>query len=230
VTAVGRPASRDVGRSGEPMAVPDLPASRPAGRPTGGLQSSSRYLLLGAALSLLIAYLTPIWHIGLKAPQYPEGLGMYIWVSRITGEKPQDLNSINGLNHYIGMKPIEPESIPELQYMPIALAVLAGLGVAVALVGRRRLLYAWAALFAVSAVAGLADFWAWGYDYGHNLNPRAAIQVPGMSYQPPLLGNKQLLNFQATSWPALGGWVILAALLVVLAIAVQEWRFAARKA
>jgi hypothetical protein len=212
------------------MAVPDLPASRPAGRPTGGLQSSSRYLLLGAALSLLIAYLTPIWHIGLKAPQYPEGLGMYIWVSRITGEKPQDLNSINGLNHYIGMKPIEPESIPELQYMPIALAVLAGLGVAVALVGRRRFLYAWAALFAVSAVAGLADFWAWGYDYGHNLNPRAAIQVPGMSYQPPLLGNKQLLNFQATSWPALGGWVILAALLVVLAIAVQEWRFAARKA
>lgn len=230
MTAVGRPASRDVGRSGEPMAVPDLPASRLAGQPTGGLQSSSRYLLLGAALSLLIAYLTPIWHIGLKAPQYPEGLGMYIWVSRITGEKPQDLNSINGLNHYIGMKPIEPESIPELQYMPIALAVLAGLGVAVALVGRRRFLYAWAALFAVSAVAGLADFWAWGYDYGHNLNPRAAIQVPGMSYQPPLLGNKQLLNFQATSWPALGGWVILAALLVVLAIAVQEWRFAARKA
>jgi hypothetical protein len=151
---------------------------------------------------------------------------MYIWVSRITGEKPQDLNSINGLNHYIGMKPIEPESIPELQYMPIALAALAGLGVAVALIGRRRLLYAWVALFAAGAVTGLADFWKWGYDYGHNLNPRAAIQVPGMSYQPPLIGNKQLLNFQATSWPALGGWVILGALLLALGLAVQEWRTA----
>jgi copper chaperone NosL len=190
------------------------------------LHSSSRYILLGAALSLLIAYLTPLWHIGLKAPQYPEGLGMYIWVSRITGEKPQDLNSINGLNHYIGMKPIEPESIPELRYMPIALAALVVTGVAVALIGRRKLLYAWIAVFGAGAIAGLADFWKWGYDYGHHLNPRAAIQVPGMTYQPPLVGSKQLLNFQATSWPALGGWVLIGALLLAIGLAVSEWRYA----
>ena len=35
------------------------------------------------------------------------------------------------------------------------------------------------------AVAGLADFWRWEYNYGHELNPEAAIIVPGMSYQPP---------------------------------------------
>ena len=50
------------------------------------------------------------------------------------------------------------------------------------------MLYAWVAVFALGAVAGLADFWRWGHDYGHNLNPRAAIQIPGMSYQPPLIG------------------------------------------
>jgi hypothetical protein len=186
----------------------------------------SRFGILGAALATLLAFVMPLWHIGLKAPQYPEGLGMYIWVSRITGEKPQDLNSINGLNHYIGMKPIEPESIPELEYMPIALGAIAACGVLVALAGHRKLLYGWTALFVVGALAGLADFWKWGYDYGHNLNPHAAIQVPGMSYQPPVIGTKQLLNFQATSWPALGGWVVIAALALAVAISVREWRSA----
>ena len=54
----------------------------------------------------------------------------------------------------------------------------------------------------------LYDYYIWGYDYGHNLNPHAAIKVPGMSYQPPLIGSKKLLNFTSTSWPAAGGIVI----------------------
>jgi copper chaperone NosL len=53
----------------------------------------------------------------------------------------------------------------------------------------------------VLGIAGLIDFYMWGYDYGHNLNPRAPIKVPGMSYQPPLIGCKQLLNINACSWP-----------------------------
>ncbi len=189
-----------------------------------GLHQPTRLFLVAACLVMLLAYLTPLWHIGLKAPQYPEGLGLYIWANRITGEKPQDLGSINGLNHYIGMKPIEPESIPELKYMPFAIAVLAGSGVLVMLVGRRRLFYGWTAVFTVGALAGLADFWRWGYDYGHNLNPHAAIQVPGMTYQPPLVGTKQLLNFQATSWPALGGWIVILALGLALGASFLEWQ------
>ena len=38
-------------------------------------------------------------------------------------------------------------------------------------VGRRRLLAGWVACFAASALAGLYDFWRWGYDYGHDLDP-----------------------------------------------------------
>jgi copper chaperone NosL len=186
----------------------------------------SRALVAVAASSLGLLYLLPLWSIGLKAPQYPEGLGMYIWVDRITGQREHELQSINGLNHYIGMKAIVPESIPELRIMPVLIGALIATGLLVALWGKRRVLYAWVALFVLGALAGLADFWRWGYDYGHDLNPHAAIRVPGLTYQPPLLGSKQLLNFQATSWPAMGGWVLVAALALVAGLAFREWRLA----
>lgn len=188
------------------------------------MRASSRIGLLVATLLLLVPFVRPLWHIGLIAPQYPEGLGMYIWISQITGQKPHDLESINGLNHYIGMQEIVPESIPELRLMPWLVGGLLGLGLLTALAGRRPLLYAWTGLFALLALAGMADFWKWGYDYGHNLDPTAAIRIPGMAYQPPLIGSKQLLNFFATSWPALGGMALMLSLAIGVALCVREWR------
>lgn len=184
----------------------------------------SRLSLAATAAALALVYLLPLWHIGLKAPQYPEGLGLYIAVNRIVGEKPQDLNSINNLNHYIGMKRIVPESIPELRLMPLCLGALIGLGLLAAAWGRRGLIYVWVGLFLAGALAGLADFYRWGYDYGHHLDPEAIIKIPGMSYQPPLLGSKQLLNFHATSWPASGGLILIAALSVGAWLALREFR------
>jgi len=181
-------------------------------------------MLALASLLVGVALLQPLWHIGLKAPQYPEGLGMYIWADQITGEQPHDLQSLNGLNHYIGMKAIVPESIPELRFMPAILGGLVLLGLAAAGAGRRRYLVAWTGAFALTALAGLADFWRWGYDYGHDLDPTAAIKVPGMSYQPPLIGTKQLLNFQATSWPAPGGWALMVALTLGVVLCFFAWR------
>jgi copper chaperone NosL len=185
---------------------------------------TSRLVVALASLLLLAVYVTPLWRIELVAPQYPEGLGLRIWVNQITGLKPNDLNSINGLNHYIGMRAIEPAAIPELQFMPQLLAAAVAAGLMVALVGRRWVLYAWAGLFSLGAAVGLGDFWKWGYEYGHQLDPHAAIKVPGMSYQPPLLGSKQLLNFHATSWPDIGGWIAILALVFVLGAAMLEWR------
>ncbi len=185
---------------------------------------TSRVIVALASLLLLAVYVAPLWRIELVAPQYPEGLGLRIWVNQITGLKPNDLNSINGLNHYIGMRAIEPAAIPELRFMPQLLAAAVVAGLLVALVGRRWLLYTWAALFTLGAAAGLGDFWKWGYEYGHRLDPHAAIKVPGMSYQPPIIGSKQLLNFHATSWPDIGGWIAIAALAFVLGAAVLEWR------
>ena len=154
---------------------------------------------------LLGVFVFPLWRIDLIAPQYPEGLGMLIRVNTVTGIKPNDLANINGLNHYIGMKPIEPDAIPELTVMPWIVVGLAALGLIGAAAGSRRVLYGWLGGFVTLGAVGLADFWRWTYDYGHNLDyEHAIIKVPGMTYQPPIIGTKQLLNFTAASWPDLG--------------------------
>ena len=166
----------------------------------------SRVLLALAAALLGAVYFFPLWNVFLLAPQYPEGLGMHIWAGTITGVQPNDLENINNLNHYIGMKRIVPESIPELRLMPVIIGVLMALGFAAAAWGRRSAVRTWVGIFVVLAVVGLVDFWKWEYEYGHDLDmENAIIKVPGMSYQPPLIGSKQLLNFTATSLPAAGG-------------------------
>jgi len=68
------------------------------------------------------------------------------------------------------------------------------------------------------------DFWRWEYDYGHNLDPKAAIIVPGMAYQPPLIGFKQLLNFGAYSIPDIGGWLFITSGLLMLTAVIYEVR------
>jgi len=184
----------------------------------------SRVIVLVATLLLAAAYVLPLWRIELDAPQYPEGLGLRIWINQITGVSPNDLNSINNLNHYIGMHRIEPDAIPELRLMPWFIGAMIGLGLITAVAGRRWLLTAWAAVLSIGAAVGIADFWKWGYDYGHHLDPTAAIKIPGMSYQPPLIGTKQLLNFHATSWPDIAGWLAILAVGLVAGVTVLEWR------
>lgn len=187
------------------------------------LPRNARLLTALAAVLLLSVFVFPLWRIDLEAPQYPEGIGMLVRVNTVEGIKPQDLQNINGLNHYIGMKEIHPASIPELRYMPGIAAVLVAGGLAAAAINRRGALVAWLAVFSAAGLAGLYDFWRWGYDYGHDLDPNAIIQVPGMAYQPPLIGSKQLLNFTAHSWPAAGGVLAgvafgLGALALLLAV------------
>lgn len=169
------------------------------------LPKLSRFAIGLSALLLALAFLFPVWRIDLVAPQYPEGLGMLIRINTITGVKPADLNNINGLNHYIGMKAIVPDAIPVLDIMPIALGVLVVLGLAVALFGRRWAAWTWLGLVAAGGSAAIFEFWRWSYDYGHNLASDAIIKIPGMTYQPPIIGTKQLLNFTAASWPDAGG-------------------------
>jgi len=184
----------------------------------------SRGLVGLAALLLALVYVTPLWRIDLTAPQYPEGVGLRIWVNDIRGMRPADLQSINGLNHYVGMAAIEPAQFPELRYMPWVVAALIGAGLAVAAAGRRVLLYAYGAVFAACAALGLHDYWKWGYTYGHTLDPQAAIKIPGASYDPPLIGVKQILNFTASSWPDAGGIAAFAAGGLILAAIVVELR------
>jgi nitrous oxidase accessory protein len=176
------------------------------------VKTASRVLAGAGALLLLALYVVPLWSISLFAPQYPEGLGMEIHLTTVTGARPTDLQTINGLNHYIGMRPIQPESIPEMHWFPMVVAALVAIGLGAALLGSRRLVVAWLGGLAAFGALGLADFWRWAYDYGHNLDAEhAIIKVPGMTYQPPIIGTKHLLNFTATSWPAVGAWLAVLA-------------------
>lgn len=165
-----------------------------------------------AALLLVGLYFFPIWSISLEAPQYPEGIGLNIYINTIEGKEPQDLQNINGLNHYIGMKEIKPDSIPELKFMPPIIAFLIASGLIIAFWGNRKWILGWLILFMLLAIVGLIDFYLWEYDYGHNLDPNAAIKVPGMTYQPPLIGSKALLNFNAISLPHIGFFFALASM------------------
>lgn len=180
------------------------------------MKTTSRLSFLAAVLLLIPVFFVPIWKITLEAPQYPEGLGMFIMVNTIQGLNPNDLNSINGLNHYIGMKKIEPESIPELVWMPKLLTGLIVFGLVAFFFGKRSLYLVWSILFLILLAVGFYDFYLWSYDYGHNLDPHAAIKVPGMTYQPPLLGSKQLLNITAWSLPGLGGVLLGLSLIIAL--------------
>ncbi len=191
----------------------------------------SRVLLAFASAFLLFALPLPLWHIRLVAPQYPEGLGMDIHARTVVGAKEHDLDNINNLNHYIGMKTIEPEGIAELRVIPWLIAGLGVLGFVVAIARKRVLLVGWLVSFSVLGVVGLWDFWRWERDYGHNLDfERAIIKVPGMTYQPPLIGSKQLLNFTATSWPATGSILLGVAFVLGLAAIIVGARATPRRA
>lgn len=182
------------------------------------LKPISRWLVAVAALLMVSAYFVPLWQILMWAPQYPEGLEMDIWINNITG----DVKVISALNHYIGMKHIEVEMFPEFEYMVYIVGFLIGFGLITALVNRRLMLWAFCLLLIGTGIAALVDFWLWGYDYGHNLDPTAAINIPGMTYQPPLIGTKQLLNFTAFSGPDLGGWIFMASGVLVIGSLVFE--------
>src|SRR5688572_3294395 len=179
----------------------------------------SRIMIAIASSALIATYFLPIWFIFLIAPQYPEGLTMNIWLNKITGE----VDIINGLNHYIGMKHIKAEMFPEFGFLIYIVGLFILFGLTVAIIGKRKLLFAYLIVTVLGGIAAMADFYKWGYDYGHNLDPKAAIQIPGLSYQPPLWGHKTLLNFDAYSYPDAGGWVIIGVGSIFFLVWLYEW-------
>lgn len=174
-----------------------------------------RILMFAAVLGLVTLFLFPMWRITLIAPQYPEGVSLFISIDKMTGDTPGTLQNINILNHYVGMKYIEPDAIPELKYFPYVIMGMILLGLGAVFVNKRGLFLTWAIIMAALAAAGLYDFYLWEYDYGHNLSPTAPIKFPGASFQPPLLGTKVILNFVAKSFPHTSGY--FAGLSMVLA-------------
>ncbi len=172
------------------------------------MKQLARLLMIAAALSLLMLFAFPMWKIILYAPQYPDGVEMHIWINKIGGSTPATLQNINILNHYVGMKYIEPDDIPELQYFQYIMMGMIVLGLLAAILNRKSLFLAWTILLVILCLVGLYDFYLWEYDYGHNLSDTAPIKIEGASFQPPLIGRKDILNFIAVSLPHIAGYFV----------------------
>tara|TARA_R110002049_G_scaffold24633_1_gene87188 strand:+ start:85189 stop:85788 length:600 start_codon:yes stop_codon:yes gene_type:complete len=183
-------------------------------------------MIIGSLL-LLGLFIYPLWNIQLGAPQYPEPLGMNIYINGIKGQSEFDIQNIDGLNHYIGMKTLPKSSdMWEFSVFPIVIGSMAALGVIIGLLSffkkvSHRWFLGWFILMTVLGILGMYDFNAWMVDYGTNLDPNAIMKLQNpdgtpMSYKPPLLGHKKLLNFDAYSYPRLGGYLMGLGMLLTL--------------
>ena len=182
------------------------------------LTALARAITLVCGIALIVVLFVPLWQIELAAPQYPEGLVLKMYPNKLGG----NVEIINGLNHYIGMKTLHANNFIEFTILPYIISFFALFCFVVAIINKRKWLVAVFVSFVVFGIVAMADFYRWNYNYGHDLDPNAAIQIPGMSYQPPLIGYKQLLNFGAYSIPDVGGSIFIGVgLLLLMAIIVQ---------
>ncbi len=178
----------------------------------------SKVILILSAIFLAANIFLPIWQIQLYAPQYPEGLVLLIYADTLGG----DVEIINGLNHYIGMQTLHTENFIEFSLLRYIFGFFAVCIIIAALIGRKKWVYILFTAFVLFSILAMIDFYRWNYNYGHHLDPSAAIKVPGMAYQPPLIGYKQLLNFGAYSIPDTGGILFIASGLLILFVILLE--------
>ena len=170
---------------------------------------TSPILLSIAGLLLLLLFVFPMWKITLLAPQYPKGVELHIHIDKIGGKEPGTLQNVNILNHYIGMKKIEPDSIPELKYFPKVVLGFTFFALLFSFINKKYLYLFWFVTFIVALCLAVYDFYLWEYDYGHNLDENAPMKFEGESFQPPLIGKKNVINFIAMSYPHIGGYFLI---------------------
>ena len=196
------------------------------------LVPATRIALALAVVPLAFASTQPLWSLHFTAPQYPKGLDLFVYGHTIVGGNGGvDLPEINTLNHYVGMRKLDPADFAELDFIPFAMGALALLALRVAVIGDVRALLDLAVLTGYFGLFSLGRFVYMLYSYGHDLDPRAPIAMA--AFMPPIIGSKTMGNFTVTSWPAAGTWLMAGFGATVLAFAVWHTlrpRFHARAA
>lgn len=176
----------------------------------------ARLLLLFMLVPLVLTFTAPLWRIHMVAPQYPDGLDLWIHAYTVDG----DVQEVNTLNHYIGMHPIDRASLSDLDWIPFAIGVIALLVLRAAALGTNRSLVDLLALFLYFSFFSMARFAYKLWVFGHDLDPRAPFTVD--PFMPALLGTKQIANFTTSSTPQLGSmWLILFGLGLVAVLALS---------
>lgn len=162
---------------------------------------------LVAAGLVALASTMPLWTMTMRAPQYPKGLRLEAYGTRMMG----DLRELNILNHYIGMPPIEMPAF-EASMFPIGIGVLIVLCLLSPFHGWLRRLAIVAAT--VAPIAILADLQWRLYAFGHSLDPHAPIRLK--PFTPMVLGTSTMGNFVSSSMISTGLVCLLAAAVVLI--------------
>ncbi len=170
-------------------------------------------ILLGvAAVLLLVSMFLPYWKMTLHAPQYPSGLSVEVFVNRMTG----DVAEIDGLNHYIGMRPLGEAAQLERAVSMVAVAFLVLLVLAAIYVHSP-----WAALLALPAILWpfifIADMYYWMRHFGLNLDPTAPLSSSIDPFVPPILGSGMVGQFETVATFQIGLWLAFLAVGLILA-------------
>ena len=169
-----------------------------------GFIASMVLFVLGAA-AVVTSIFFPYWELRLNAPQYPSGLFLTVYIDHIRG----DISEIDGLNHYIGMKPLGGAAAIERTLAPVALAAIVLMVIALAFVHRK-----WFAPLAVPVIllplVFLADMYLWLRYYGQSLDPTAALSGAIKPFTPRILGHGTIAQFSTDAALKPGYWLAAA--------------------
>jgi len=168
-------------------------------------------LLWSAAILIVVSVFFPYWSLVLHAPQYPGGLVVHAYINRLEG----DVQEIDGLNHYIGMRPLGEAAQLEKSislYGLIALALVVAAAVYIH--------SPWAALLSLPAVLFpiifLADLFFWLNNFGQNLDPNAALSNAIEPFTPTILGEGVIGQFKTVAYADFGLLMTSAASILIL--------------
>lgn len=178
----------------------------------------SRIVILLAAVLLLPTFFLPLWNMTLYSNQFPDGLVLNIYSSKLEGGKTpnrDDLKEINSLNHYIGMRALKEDDFTEFKWIPFVIGGVILLSLRVVVLGKMSKLVDLFVLFTYFGLFSLWSFYHKLYLYGHELDPMAAVKVP--PFTPPMFGHTTMANFEVYSYPDLGSYFMGAVPLLFIA-------------
>jgi hypothetical protein len=187
------------------------------------LSARARVIVLAAGFLLPVAFFFPLWEITMFAQMFPEGIRMSIFAHKLVGgNNGADLQGINILNHYIGMREIRAQDFPEMKFIPFALGLFFLLGLRTAVFGRVHQVLDSLVLFTYFGLFSLAAFYYRMHTFGHQLSPEAPIKVA--PFTPPVFGHQHIANFDVYSYPGLGTYLLGAYALVLAGVLILETR------
>lgn len=167
-------------------------------------------LFVAAAILLISSIFLPYWRLTLNAPQYPKGLTVQAYVNRVEG----DVSEIDGLNHYIGMRPLA-----EAAEFEKSISIYGIVGVSLLILAAIFVHSRWAALLALPALLlpaiFLIDLQYWLAHFGTNLDPTAALSSSVDPFVPPVLGEGIIAQFSTWAVPDIGLWIAMAASVLI---------------